>query len=105
MIDYIIKENTLLVFIKGEIDHHTAVDLRIETDGLIKKYNPKKTILDFRHVSFCDSSGIALVLGRYKLMNLLGGEFEISGLPTHVKRVFDLVGLEKHISITKEVNL
>lgn len=101
MIGYTLKEKNLLIFIKGDIDHHSAAELRMEIDGIIRRYTPEKTILDFRYVTFCDSSGIAVVLGRYKLMTAFGGKLELTALPAQVKSIFDLAGLDKYVSITK----
>jgi stage II sporulation protein AA (anti-sigma F factor antagonist) len=105
MIGYSVKEDTLYIFIKGDIDHHSCAELREEIDNIIIRYNPKKTVLDFRYVSFCDSSGIALVLGRYKRMMLMEGKLEVSSLTPQVKSIFDLAGLYKYVSVTKRVSI
>ena len=99
MINYDVCERILTVSILSEIDHHTAVGLRTEIDGLVRKYSPLCLILDFSHVGFCDSSGIALVLGRYRLMQSLGGEVELIGLPESVHHIFDMADLKRIVKI------
>ena len=57
--------------ITEEIDHHTASRIRSRADFEIEKNMPKKAIFDFKKVTFMDSSGIGMVIGRYKLMSIL----------------------------------
>ena len=66
------KENKNLLFeITEEIDHHKVEELRRKADYEIEKYMPRKVIFDFNKVSFMDSAGIGMVLGRYKMMKML----------------------------------
>ncbi len=100
MLSYSVDDDILTVFIKGELDHHTSSGLREETDKLIDRFSPIKTILDFKNVTFCDSSGIAFVLGRYKRMTAGGGILELTRLPRQVATIFDLANLGSLIRIT-----
>lgn len=100
MISYNISDEVLTVFIKGELDHHTASGLKEETDGLIDKFSPIKTVLDFKNVTFCDSSGIAFVLGRYKHMTSKEGILELTRLPRQVAMIFELANIGSLIRIT-----
>ena len=99
MIRYEICERILTVSVEGEIDHHSAAGLRGEIDGLVRKYSPLCLILDFDGVDFCDSSGIALVLGRYRLMRSLGGEVELIRLPETVRHIFDMADLKRFVKV------
>lgn len=99
MIEYEIRERLLTVGLFGEIDHHTGAAMRTQIDELIAKHSPLCLILDFSHVEFCDSSGIALVLGRYRLMHSLGGEVELIRLPEHVRHVFEMADLKRFVRI------
>ena len=66
------KENKNLLFeITEEIDHHIAEELRRKADYEIEKYMPRKVTFDFNKVTFMDSAGIGMVLGRYKMMKML----------------------------------
>ena len=64
--------NLLIAYLFGEIDHHTAVAVRSQIDSAIQDKLPSHLILDFKNVTFMDSSGIGLVMGRYRLVAGLG---------------------------------
>lgn len=66
------KDKTLLVEITEEIDHHTTEKIRRKIDDDITRYMPRKVIFDFNKVSFMDSAGIGMIIGRYKMVNMLG---------------------------------
>ena len=61
--------NLLIAYLFGEIDHHTAVAVRSQIDSAIQDKLPGHLILDFKNVTFMDSSGIGLVMGRYRLVH------------------------------------
>ena len=81
--------------LSGEIDHHLAYDLRAALDDAIMKEKPHALLLDFSDVTFMDSSGIGLVMGRYRLMNSNGGEVEVTGASPSIKKVMKLAGLDR----------
>lgn len=93
------NEKTLIAYISGEVDHHTAKSIRSEIDANIENTNPEKVVLDFADVSFMDSSGIGLVMGRYKIMKSAGGTVSIQNPPVQIKKVMQLAGLDKIASI------
>ncbi len=95
------QEEILYCRLEGEIDHHTALPIRLQTDEKIETCRPKTVVLDFTDVTFMDSSGIGLVMGRYKLLNELGGELEITGLSDNSYRVMRLAGLDRIAVIKK----
>ena len=84
-----IKEDKLLVLeLLEEIDHHGVEKIRRKADDEITKYMPRKVVLDFNNVSFMDSAGIGMVLGRYKIVNMLGGTLEMENVSTPLKKNF-----------------
>lgn len=89
----------MLAFLTGEIDHHSAKTIREEIDGKAEQYLPSELILDFKGVTFMDSSGIGLVMGRYKKMAELNGTVRIVNLPSPIRRVMILAGLDKLVVI------
>lgn len=93
------EENKITAFLSGEIDHHAAPSLRREIDLAVRENNPSVLILDFSQVSFMDSSGIGLVMGRYKVMSELNGKVFVQNPPPHIKKVMKLSGIEKLASI------
>lgn len=89
------SEDTLLAKITGEIDHHTARWLRMDIDTAIQDKNPKKLLLDFSGVSFMDSSGVGLVMGRYKNMKERGGKVALTNMPDYIEKVMNLAGMDR----------
>ena len=71
-------DNVLNIMITEEVDHHTTEKMRRKMDYEITRFMPRKVVFDFSKVSFMDSAGIGLLIGRYKLVKLLGGTTEIS---------------------------
>ena len=83
------------VWLTGELDHHAARQLRQQVDLAVERTRPQRLRLDFSDVSFMDSSGIGLVMGRYKLLEGTGAVLELRGLSSPVKRVMRLAGLDR----------
>lgn len=92
-VDITIAGKELTVLLSGEIDHHTAGKMREAIDGEIERHRPSKTKLDFSGVSFMDSSGIGLIMGRYRLMRLIGGELKVINIPGSLQRMVKLSGI------------
>ncbi len=89
------SDELVTVYLTGEIDHHSAGEIRAEIDRSLESNCPKLLVMDFKHVGFMDSSGIGLVMGRYKLMQTMGGEVKVINTPSHIKKVMKLAGLDK----------
>lgn len=90
----IIKEaDTVTAHIQGDIDHHTAKEIRERIDEYIQGSRPQILKLDFSQVQFMDSSGIGLIMGRYKIMKILNGEVKVINIPLHLKRLIKISGL------------
>lgn len=100
--DYEKETRTLFLRVTEEIDQHTADKIRRKLDSEIEIYSPKKVIFDFNGIEFMDSSGIGMVLGRYKLVKMLGGTFEIINVNKRLKRIFDMSGVSRIIDIKDE---
>jgi stage II sporulation protein AA (anti-sigma F factor antagonist) len=89
------KNNILTVYINGEIDHDMAAKIRTSIDGTAQSLKPKLLCLDFSEVSFMDSSGVGLVMGRYRQIKLLGGELRVINVPDSMYRIFAMSGIER----------
>lgn len=87
------KDGAMTVFLTGEIDHHSAVKIREETDLQIKRLHPTLLKLNFAGVKFMDSSGIGLIMGRYRAMRMAGGSLEVEDVPKQLKRIVALSGI------------
>lgn len=88
------NDGIIEVTLSGEIDHHSAGELRDAIDAAISSAAHERLILDFRGVSFMDSSGIGLVMGRYKALDG-SGVLELRGLSAPIRRVMRLAGLDR----------
>lgn len=88
------NKNLTTAFLSGEIDHHSSALIREEIDSAVTLLSPRELCLDFMHVSFMDSSGIGLVMGRYKLMQSLGGTLKVKGVGKSTMKVMKLAGLD-----------
>lgn len=93
MVKTYFENNTLTVFLSGEIDHNCAGKIRTQIDGQAESLRPKTLLLDFSKVSFMDSSGIGLIMGRYRTMSLLGGSLKIINIPDRLQRIIALSGV------------
>lgn len=98
-VSIIINGSNVIARLEGEIDHHNAAGIRECIDDAIENARPKLLTLDFASVSFMDSSGVGLVMGRYKNAARYGGEVEILNLSRAAERIMKMSGLEKLIRI------
>lgn len=94
-----LDNKTLIAYLTGEIDHHTSSKIRDLLDINIQSQHPKLLILDFTNISFMDSSGIGLVMGRLKLMKYLEGSLKIINPSPQIKRVMNLAGFDRILTI------
>lgn len=99
------KEDKRLIFKMNEdIDECVAQKIRRKLDNEIERYIPKEVIFDFNNVSFMDSAGIGLIIGRYKLANMLGGKVEVANMTTPVRKIFEMSGILRIIPEVKKEN-
>ncbi len=85
--------DTATAFITGDIDHHTARDVREQIDAYVQEIRPSLLNLDFSQVQFMDSSGVGLIMGRYRIMQTLNGSVSVVNVPAHLKRLIKMSGL------------
>jgi stage II sporulation protein AA (anti-sigma F factor antagonist) len=93
------KDKALVIELTEEIDHHTTEKIRRKIDDDITRYMPRKVIFDFNKVSFMDSAGIGMIIGRYKMMNMLGGIVEMKNVKRSIRKIFEMSGVTKIIQI------
>ncbi len=89
----------LRAILRGEIDHHSAKSIRDTIDEKIFELRPQLLILNFSHVDFMDSSGLGLIMGRYKLMNIYGGKTQIEDPSARVLKIVELAQMNRIIDI------
>ncbi len=88
-------DSVLTAKITGEIDHHSAKWLRADIDTAINDSKPYLLRLDFSGVTFMDSSGIGLVMGRNVGMKEIGGRVELVNMPPYIEKVMAIAGMDK----------
>ena len=82
-------------YLGGELDHHTAKEMREAIDNAVELNMPTLLILDFKDVNFMDSSGIGLVMGRYRNLVKTGAELHITQAPPQIYKMLKLAGIER----------
>ena len=100
---YVPREKQLTLRISEEIDESTTEKLRRKIDNEITRFLPRKVIFDFSNVSFMDSAGIGMLLGRYKIIKMLGGQLELQNVNRQIEKVFEVSGILRIIPLIKDV--
>ncbi|HHX22468.1 MAG: anti-sigma F factor antagonist [Tepidanaerobacteraceae bacterium] len=98
-----IKDDILLINLQGEIDHHRSLTIRDQVDYYIKRYKIKKVLFNFKDVSFMDSSGVGMIIGRYKLLRKLEGRIGVVHLTEKINKIFEMSGLFNIVSSFNDV--
>ncbi len=96
------EKGMLSVALCGEIDHHSAVIVRSEIDGMIAEHRPERLVLDLSGIDFMDSSGIGLIMGRYAKMKAVGGELVVQRPNERIRRIFEMAGIERIVRIEEK---
>ncbi|MCR4614746.1 MAG: anti-sigma factor antagonist [Clostridiales bacterium] len=90
----------ITALLTGEIDHHNSAVIREIIDQAVRKQQPQLLIMDFGGVTFMDSSGVGLVMGRYRTVQNYGGKIEVANLSKQYYRVMRLSGIERLAKIS-----
>ena len=93
------QNDAMICMIGGDIDHHSARTIRMRIDEDLQSIRPRLLVLDLSSVSFMDSSGLGLILGRYTKAVELGILFKVQNPTPQIKRILDLAGTERLIKI------
>ena len=99
MEDFQVIDHYLVVRLPEEIDHHRAGYICEEADRYIRKSEVKHVVFDFEHTRFMDSSGIGIIMGRYKKISCFGGKVYVIHMDKQVKRILSLSGLNKYVEM------
>ncbi len=98
------RDGTLSASIDGEIDHHTVVAIREKIDALIFRHRPEKLIIDLKKVSFMDSSGLGLILGRASLCQETGARVLLVNASERTRKILSLAGVSRIENLLIEAN-
>src|SRR5690606_5132521 len=96
-----VKHNVLCIRLTGELDHHTAEELRLKVTDIIESKPINHILLNLEKLTFMDSSGLGVILGRYKQIKNLGGEMVVCSISSQVERLFEMSGLFKIIRLER----
>ncbi|MBQ8555037.1 MAG: anti-sigma F factor antagonist [Clostridia bacterium] len=97
MLQSIRDGDRLIVRLAGELDHYCAQSVRRELDALIADPAVRMLILDFSTLQFMDSSGIGVILGRYRQLRDRGGQMGVIHMNKHIARIFHMSGMDRII--------
>ncbi len=101
---YQIQENCLTVYLPEEVDHCSIANMGKEVDDMIENNHIRHIIFDFKYTNFMDSSGLGAIMGRYKIINILGGEVWGIHANDRIKKLLKMTGMTKMIQIYEEGN-
>ncbi len=102
--NFSVVKNALVVHLHGEIDQYAAAELKEIIDIEIENSSKKNLIFDLSGVSLMDSSGIGLIVGRFKLLASLGGKVLICNASENILKIVTLSGIQKVIEIFKTLH-
>lgn len=97
--DLEVKGDVLCIRLEGELDHHTSGQLRERAEEALDQHAIRHILLNLEELHFMDSSGLGVILGRYKRIKNAGGEMAVCAISSSVKRLFEMSGMFKIIGI------
>ncbi len=97
-----VSDRCLTVRLPEEVDHHMAGYICTQADRYIVKDKVDHVVFDFEQTRFMDSSGIGIIMGRYKKINCFGGKVYVVNAGKQIKRVLNLAGVGRYVEIIRE---
>jgi len=94
-----VRETMLWIQVPTELDHHNASQISREADERVQKEDVQEIVFDFAKTVFCDSSGIGMLMGRYKMMWALGGTVRAVHVGERVSKILTMSGITKIIPV------
>ena len=96
---YAVKDNCLFVMMPKEMDHHKVDAIRMKIDEYLLDHRAQNVIFDFENTRFMDSSGIGLIVGRYKKVSCFGGKIVAMHVNARIQKILVMSGLKDMIEI------
>ena len=103
-LEYNRRKRSLIVSVDSDIDHHSAASIRQQVDRAFLRTKANHIIFDFSALTFMDSSGIGLIMGRYRLIRPLDGKVILAGVSPQLDRLISLSGIYKIVDWAKDVD-
>ena len=88
-----IAKNALVVKFSGDVDNLVCESYKNKLETIINENKYKKVIMDFSNVTFIDSSGLGLILGRYNQLKKYNGTLYMSGINKQTEKIFNIAGI------------
>ncbi len=98
----LLKDAVMTIRLPEEVDHFEADRLREEVGEILEERNVREVVFDFRKTRFMDSSGIGLVMGRYREMQLVGGKVRAVHVGERIRRILVMSGVARVIEVEEE---
>ena len=98
-----IQGNSLIIHLPKEVDHMVTDEIRRDSDDIIRKKYIRTITFDFSGTAFMDSSGIGLIMGRYRMMGMRGDCIQATGVNSYIEELLHLSGVYKFVEICGEV--
>lgn len=101
--EFITEGTALHILLPAEVDHPASDHIRRETDRIMGKIYIRTMVFDFSRTTFMDSSGIGLIMGRYRALGMRGDSICAVRVSGHIEKLLRLSGVHKFIEIHKKV--
>lgn len=98
-IDFMMNGRTLVTILQGEIDHHTCVEIRQKIDREYQKRRAQNLLIDFEKIKFMDSSGIGMLMGRYRNVAICGGKVALYNVSKETQKLLNMSGIYKLMKV------
>lgn len=99
MEDFQVIDNCLMVRLPEEVDHHLAAYISENADHYILQTKVEHVVFDFEDTKFMDSSGIGIIMGRYRKIACFGGKVYAIHVDKQIKRILTLSGVAGIVEI------
>ena len=99
-----LKDKVLVIHVDGELDHHNSIYIRKNADDIVCNENVRPIVFDFAKTGFMDSSGIGVIMGRYKKIKPLGGSVGVINVGKNVEKILLFSGLNKIIKYFESID-
>ena len=104
-IDKDVVTGILVVRLRGELDHHAVEPLRDEIEQSLENTHYRGLVLSFQGIDFMDSSGLGLILGRYRTLSARGGRMALCEVNSNLRKIFELSGIFKVVPVYASENI
>ena len=93
MVEYKTRGDTATVFLQGELDHSAAFSVKRSLDEIIADRKIKNLVLDLKNLTFMDSAGLGVIMGRYKQLVIRNGQMTVKNVSASIDRIFTISGI------------